>query len=118
MCRCATPTDQECERAQDHHLGRRASVSESYRALYGKKPGAGQAFARPSPGSTRPSSCSWCEERRVCRGAKQITSRPLVTIDALAERLGELAERCQQLLKGGEVERLGAVGLGAVGVGV
>src|SRR5260370_40374838 len=79
MCRCATPTDQEFERAQDHHLGRRASVSESDRALYGKKPGDGQAFARPSPGSTRPSSCSWCEERRVCRGAKQTISTGQLT---------------------------------------
>jgi len=39
------------------------------------------------------------------------------SIDALSQWLGELAERCQQLLEGGEVERLGAVGLGTVGLG-
>src|SRR5260370_20529 len=59
MCRCATPTDQEFERAQDHLLGRRATVSSSGTIHYGKNQEGGPA-ARCVGGAA---------ERRVASGA-------------------------------------------------
>ena len=49
MCRCATRTHLECERAPDHHLGRRPSVRFGGTTHYGKNQGDGLASARPSP---------------------------------------------------------------------